>query len=136
MVHVEEYPHYVHVLKFYLKNHRLSHKKYNLLTNLHDPLSVIGTCVEIMLYFYAKNPFASFAFIGANSLAEHTIKNTKRFRIYRRLMENSFSPFTFNHRTYEDKSAYVLLNKDNTEQNILEKVEKVFADCYLTNKEI
>lgn len=136
IVHVEEYPHYIHVLKFYLKNHRLSHKKYNLLTNLHDPLSVIGTCVEIMLYFYAKNSLASFAFIGANSLTEHTIKNTKRFRIYRRLMENSFSPFTFNHRTYEDKSAYVLLNKYNAEQNTLEKVEKVFADCYLTSKEI
>lgn len=135
IVHVEEYPHYTYGVKFYLKNHRLSRRKYNLLTNLHDPLSVIGTCVEIMLYFYAKNSFASFAFIGANSLKEHTGKNTKRFRIYRRIMENSFSPFTFSHRTYEDKSAYLLLNKDNVEQNLLEKVEKIFAYCY-TKKEI
>ena len=133
IVRVEEYPHFMYVVKFYLKNHRLSDKKYNLLTNLHDPLSVIGTCVEIMLYFYAKNPSSSFAFIGANSLTEDSVKNTKRFRIYKRIMENSFSPFTFNHRIYEDESAYILLNKDNAEQNLLEKVEQVFTDCYLTN---
>ena len=134
IVHVEEYPHFIYVIKFHLKSHRLSEKKYNLQTNLHDPLTVIGTCVEIMLYFYKKNPFASFAFIGANSLNEENVKNTKRFKVYRRIMENAFSPFTFNHLIYEDESAYVLLNKDNIEDNLFEKVEEIFKECYLIDK--
>jgi hypothetical protein len=134
IVHVEEYPHFIYVIKFHLKSHRLSEKKYNLQTNLHDPLTVIGTCVEIMLYFYKLNPFASFAFIGANSLGEGSIKNTRRFKVYRRIMENAFSPFTFNHLIYENESAYVLLNKDNIEDNLFEKVEEIFNDCYLIDK--
>lgn len=134
IVHVEEHPHFVYVIKFHLKSHRLSEKKYNLQTNLHDPLTVIGTCVEIMLYFYKQNPFASFAFIGANSLDEISVKNTRRFKIYRRIMENSFSPFTFNHLIFEDENAYVLLNKNNVEDNLYKKVEEIFKDCYMIDK--
>lgn len=133
IVQVEQYPHHLYVIKFYLKQHRLSENKYSLLTNLHDPLQVIGTCIEILIYFYHKNPFASFAFIGANSLNE-PVKNTRRFKIYRKIMENSFSPLIFNHSVYEEESAYLLLNKDNAEDNVLEKIEKMFHDCYLTNK--
>ena len=49
-------------------------------------------------------------------------------------MENAFSPFTFNHLIYENESAYVLLNKNNIENNLFEKVEEMFKDCYLINK--
>ena len=130
IVHVEEYPHFVYVIKFHLKKHALSDKKYNIDTNLQDPLKVIGTCIEIMLYFYRKNPFATFAFMGANSIFELNRKNTRRFKIYRQIMENSFSVITFNHLIYEDESAYVLLNKDNLEDNLFEKIEQMFTSCY------
>lgn len=130
IVHVEEYPHSVYAIKFHLKAHSLSDKKYNIETNLKDPLRVIGTCVEIMLYFYHKNPYATLAFIGANSILETDRKNTRRFKIYKQIMENSFSVITFNHLVYENESAYILLNKDNLEVNLLEKIEQMFTSCY------
>lgn len=130
IVRVEEYPHIVYAVKFHLKRHSLSDKKYNIETNLNDPLKVIGTCVEIMLYFYRKNPFATFAFIGANSIFELNRKNTRRFKIYKQIMENSFSVITFNHLVYEDESAYILLNKDNLEDNLFEKIEQMFMSFY------
>lgn len=83
-----------------------------------------------MLYFYRKNPFATFAFMGANSIFELNRKNTRRFKIYRQIMENLFSVITFNHLIYEDESAYVLLNKDNLEDNLFEKIEQMFTSCY------
>jgi hypothetical protein len=83
-----------------------------------------------MLYFYRKNPFATFAFIGANSIFELNRKNTRRFKIYKQIMENSFSVITFNHLVYEDESAYILLNKDNLEDNLFEKIEQMFMSFY------
>ena len=130
IVHVEEYPHFVYVIKFHLKNHSKSDKKYNFETHIQDPLKVIGTCIEIMLDFYRKNPFASFAFIGANSILETNRRNTRRFKIYRRIMENSFSVITFKHFIYEDESAYFLLNKDNSESDLFIKIEQMFSSCF------
>lgn len=130
IVNVEEYSFNVFVIKFHLKAHTDSLNKYRVLTNLDYAPSIIGTCIEIMLEYYRKNPYSSFGFIGINSLFEASRKNTKRFRIYRRIMENTFSPIHFTHYVYEKESAYLMLNKDNSESDLLAKVEKMFQKGY------
>ncbi len=129
IVNVQEFEYHVYIIKFHLKDHRHSENKYNLQTDYHDATRVITTCIEIMLYFYRKFPLASFGFIGANSVGESK-KNTKRYRIYRRLMENFFSPIHFSHHYYEDGSAYLLLNRANTTENLLEKIRSLFIKFY------
>ncbi len=127
---VEEYSFNVFVVKFHLKAHSDSDNKYRILTNAEYAPSIIATCIEIMLDHYNENPYSSFGFVGINSLDEESKENTKRFRVYRRVMENFFSPVHFTHYVYEKQSAYLMLNKDSSEPDLLEKVEDMFRRGY------
>lgn len=133
VAHLEEYPYEVYIIKFYRQAHHNSDRKFNLLTNGHDASRKIATCLEIMIYWYLNhNPFASFGFIGANLDGEKK-NNTKRFRIYQRLMENVFSTTKFNHYDFPSSSFYLMLNRDNrnnSDPDILKKIEKVMVDIY------
>lgn len=95
IVLVEEYPFDVFALKFYLHAHRLSSKKYQLLTGFHDVSRIIRTCIEIFLHFYQTNNEASFGFIGSN-LVDESLRETKRYRVYSQVMKNFFSPLKSN----------------------------------------
>lgn len=130
IVNVEQYPHSMYAIKFYLKNHRLSDKKYKFITGLNDQIRVLATCIEIMLYFYNKNHYASFAIIGESSLDENTHNNTKRFRVYKRILENLFSPFRFLHLSFPNESAYILVNKDKQVDNLPHVFIEMFNNEY------
>ncbi|WP_338812768.1 hypothetical protein V9L05_15545 [Bernardetia sp. Wsw4-3y2] len=131
IIRVEEYEHKVFVIKFYLKNHEQSEKKYQLLSGLNDATRVIATSVEAMIWLYKKDNLSSFGFIGANSEGEE-IGNTKRFKLYVKIMLNLFSPKLFEHKEYEKNSAYLLLNKQNSEEyeNLQEVIEELFIKYY------
>lgn len=135
IVHVEEYQYEVYVLKFYLKNHRLSPKKYQLITGFGCPSRVIYTCVCIMIdeFYKKRNPYASFGFIGAQ-LPEESEKgdhaNTKRFRLYRKIMAGKISDIYFEHKEYPAKSAYLMLNRERKQTLI--HIEKLFQQVYPT----
>jgi hypothetical protein len=130
IVNVEKYDCNVYIVKFYLKNHRHSKDKYRLLTGNRDAPRIIRTCINIMIDIYKINPYASFGFIGANSLNEAEA-NSKRFRVYRRAMENLFTPLKFSHHVYIEQSAYIMLNRNNKgEPELLEKIEKMFNDFF------
>jgi hypothetical protein len=130
IVNVEEYDYYTFIIKFHLKSHSPSKNKYSLLTENYDAPAVIRTCIQIMLFFYKKNPYASFGFIGANGTDEVEKNNTKRYKLYKRIIENFFSPVNFYHYRYTEKSAYLLLNKDYQEESLKEKVEALFSNHY------
>lgn len=132
IVNVEEYPHEVFVVKFHLKSHSDSERRYQLLTEAHDPFRVIGTVLHIMLYFYKKYPYASFGFIGS-PLEMEGKTNTKRFRVYRQIMANYFSPVDFQHYLYAAASAYLMLNRHSQEENLLPQIEQMFSKIYLLN---
>lgn len=123
----------MYAIKFYLKNHRFSESKYKFITGLNDPIKVLSTCIEIMTYFYNKNHFASFAIIGESSLNENSHNNTKRFRVYKRLLENFFSPFRFLHLSFPNESAYMLVNKDKQVDNLPHVFVGMFNSEYPIN---
>lgn len=109
IIRVEQYAESFYAIKFYLKQHKNSKNKYRLSTNQNKATRVIKTCVNVMLYMYNKDHFASFGFIGAAS-SDEGVACTQRFRIYRKLFENLFSPPFFQHIALPLQSLYLIAN--------------------------
>lgn len=123
---IDECTHNVHVIKFYLKAHRHSPKRYNLLTNLNEPRSVLMTCLNIAIKeIHQKDKTASFGFVASNIIGEQ-YESTKRFRIYERFIQTFIGEETFAHYKYEDYSAYVLI-PNIALQNDTELDKKIFS---------
>jgi len=116
IINVEQYDHYVFGIKFHLKAHKDSPNKYNLLSGINDSFRVLSSVVRGMKYFEEKFPLASFAFFGAELEGEPT-GNTKRFRVYRPIMENFFLYDDFEHRLLLEESFYLMLNMKHRDQN-------------------
>ncbi|TFF35359.1 hypothetical protein [Mucilaginibacter psychrotolerans] len=115
LVEVERYALDIYVVKFYLKKHKQSPYKYNILTNEHKGSRVINTCVQIMLSIYHKNELPSFGFVGANTINkesgfEEPKAQTKRFIIYRRVMYALLGTKTFTHYYDALNSTYLMVN--------------------------
>lgn len=137
IVEVEEYEHEIFAIKFYLKAHADSSNRYKLLTHLNDAPKVFRTCIDIMLYFLERQPQASFIFLGAQLQTEKNEKNTKRFRVYKRIMENFFKPTGFAHYMQEESSIHLILNHLQIDKNpnILKEIEKTILEYYETGSE-
>jgi hypothetical protein len=132
----------LYILKFFDKNHRLSDHKYSLLTAHGETSAILNTNIAIMQYFYAKNPFASFAFMGAPTTKEiaqnkqlnyHLGHNTKRFRLYSRVMSLFFNPARFLHVQNTACSGYLVANRDYLYPDNEAKLEKIIQKlktCY------
>lgn len=126
----------IYIVQFYLKNHRLSGNRFNLL--LKDPQEknnknvffVLNTITNICLEIIKKNSRASFGFMGAptsketnpkknksNINPDKTIKNTKRHRVYSLFVKRYFSPDTFTHIEFNQSSCYLLKNNSNKTLN-------------------
>ena len=134
IVEVDEFSDFLlYVVKFYLKNHRLSKNKFKLQTGLNEASRGIGTCVNIMVELYQKNPFRSFAFIGAASESENK-NNTKRFRLYKKVMEAVFTPTTFDHFQHPKSSAYMMLNRAYSQNHL--DLRNQIEDFFLKNYDL
>ncbi len=132
IVYVEQYKYNVFILKFYPKNWRFSKRKYNLLTNTHEPRRIIGTCINIALSVLDEYPDASFGFIGANRENEDTCE-TKRYKVYSTIIATWFSEKHFYHKENKEKSAYLLINNIAIEQNpsLVKEIENFFTCRYM-----
>lgn len=127
---IDRCTHNVYVIKYYLKNHRNSKRKYNILTNLNEPRSVIYTCLNILIQeVHYKDNTASFGFVASNSENED-YKNTKRFRVYERFVSTFIGSETFEHYKYIEYSAYVLIPKIAVEKdpNLDSKIFSLFRE--------
>ena len=131
IVRVEQYPNEFFGIKFYLKDDRLNPHKYNRLTGLNEPRPIINTCIAILMELAEQFPNSSFGFIGANSIGESE-KETKRFRVYRRVLTTYFSEEHYFHYQIVEKSAYALVRKEAIENNsnIIQEISTYFSDNY------
>ena len=130
IVNVEEYGDLLFfAIKFHLKNHTDSDRKYKVMTKLFDVPRVLSTCIRIMMYFYDQNPFCSFGFRGEPSEGEDN-RESNRFRIYRQVMKNVFSPQNFIHYDYPDNSMYLLINRNHNDPDLFSKIESMIDDIY------
>lgn len=132
---MEEYENNMFAVKFYVKNHADSKHKYNLLTEEYDARRIIYTCVEIAKKIQENNPFASFGFVGSptkKELKTTKLKCTKRFRVYNYFATFFFNPENFDHSYDENKSVYIILNKEAVKKDskILDKIVDMFQAHY------
>ena len=130
-VWIEVYRHHFYAVKFHLKAHRDSDKKYNVMTGLNEPRECIYTCMAIMKEIADKDSCASFGFIGANRIDEQE-KNTSRFRVYRRYTLTLFGHNEYEHLFNIEKSAYLLVNKKEMEKNpqLITDIVNGFKELY------
>lgn len=130
-VWVEVYEDHFYAVKFHLKEHKDSPRKYHLLTGLNEVRPVVNTCIMIMREIAEKDPLSSFGFIGANSEGETTVE-TKRYRVYQRLINTYFGGETFKHYFFPTYSAYIMLRATVAEKDplIVERVSERFILMY------
>ena len=128
---VELYDYNMYAIKFHLKSDRNSKLKYNRLTNLYEARPVINTCIAIMLEIAKLNPCSSFGFIGSNLPQEGEFE-TKRFRIYRKIMLTYFTDIVFYHSEIKEKSTYIMIRRTemNKKPDIIKNIEEFFSDNY------
>lgn len=129
IVHVEEYQYSVFVINFFLADHRNHPDRFNKRTGLRECSRVIATIGHIIIALFKDNPFCSFAFMGAN-LPGESIQNTKRFRLYSKVVGALISVVEFEHHNSIANSAYLLLNRHHKEPDLLNKVLRVFNTAY------
>lgn len=134
IVIVEEYNHFVFIVKFCLQERKIHPDRFNRLTNLNECSRVLTTIGNIIKDVYTKNPYASFGFIGSN-LPEEKKENTKRFKLYSRVVSQVISPVAFEHRQTIKHSAYLLINRDNHESDLLNKIDTMFQEIYILNQD-
>ncbi len=143
IVEVLHMEHDIYVVQFFLKNHRLSGNKFNMLLNADNKTHVfyvLNTIVNIVKKIIKRNSKASFGFMGApirressrkynskNINPDGTIKNTKRFSSYSLYVKRYFPPTLFTHIDYEDTSCYLLKNNKNV------NLTKELSDNYLND---
>jgi len=135
IVILQEFPFHFMGVKFYLKAHTDSLNKYKLLTKNNDVQGCVRTCIEIMLSLLMNNPKTSYGFIGANLVGENP-NNTKRFRVYRQVMENLFSPLRFTHYSLQEESVYLMLNNTMLKESphFFQVIKKSYLEYYQTEK--
>lgn len=114
LVEVEKFKHNTYVIKYFLKQHKKNKNRYNLSSNEFKCRPVVITVINILAEILNKNPLSCFAFIGAHTIEKglppEPKDNTKRFRVYRRLVENKIGPQTFTHFESQIGSSYLLIN--------------------------
>ncbi|MGN6533914.1 MAG: hypothetical protein ACTHK0_19390 [Ginsengibacter sp.] len=133
IVIVEEYSHSVYIVKFCLQERKIYSDRFNHLTNLNECSRILTTIGFIMRDIHKNNPYASFGFIGSNLPGEDK-ENTKRFRLYSQVVSQLISPVGFEHRTSIKHSAYLLINRDNPEPELLDKINLMFDRIYLLDE--
>ena len=100
-------------------------------SGLNEARPVIRTCIAILMNIAEKDTHSSFGFIGAN-LEGETHNETKRFRVYRRILTSYFSQNVFEHYQIVQQSAYAMVRKSElaTKPNLIEQISMYFSDNY------
>ncbi len=129
IVTVEVYDYHVYVIKFYLRIHKSCTDRYSRITGTFDCNRIIGTLGRIIIELFDKNPYASFAFVGSPSKTESK-KETKRFRLYKRVIQTFAGPVNFDIYSSRELSACIALNRHYNEQDLLGKISTMFAAIY------
>lgn len=125
----EEYDHNLFAIKYYPKQYQDSKERFNILTGENKAQPIIRTCLDIMLDLLERYEMASFGFYGATLLGEGSFE-TKRFRVYQRVIENFFSPLRFSHHQFPELSCYLLLNRKEGDPEHLQKIEAMVKEVF------
>ncbi len=129
LIDVTEYPDKFHTIDFFRKRFQYSRQKFTELTQEGDSSRILGTVVKHMakLLEDGKAQAVCFGFIGARMEGEPEGAVSKRFRVYRKMMEFLISPVTFEHLMDEHIDAYVILKRSADRASVLATARHAFA---------
>lgn len=153
IVEIFHYEHNVYAVKFYLKNHSDSKRRYNLCykndfkedlgyaTGNSNFIKVLNTILSIVIDIIKKDKLASFGFMGApreNEMDESlnaeninedcTVANTKRYKVYHLYVRKYFNPEDFEY--IDSKTSSILLLRNNKNKDVL---TEELAEDYIVN---
>ncbi|MCX2680671.1 hypothetical protein OOZ15_12020 [Galbibacter sp. EGI 63066] len=126
IINADYHEHDFFAIKFYAKKDKRSDKKFSKVVNKGDVSNILVTCASViprLLKMYAN---ASFGFIGSRTIdikaqKIESYKNNQRYRLYKYHIPQLIGGVTFMHKSYENISAYILLNKNLPNLNLHEK---------------
>jgi len=139
---IDEFPHKVFVVKYYLKIDEARNDKFNRIINDGHANRIIGTVVAITLSIWKEDQFASFAYIGIFKINSESYRHrreskdtigTQRFSIYKRITENLFGGNAFLHSVSEQMNAYMLISRQHSQPakvltEVIDEFRNVFPD--------
>lgn len=127
-IEVEVFENNIYIAKFYLRIHQHLKNKYKIIIDDGDGFRVLSTCISLAKQISNNDLLASFGFIGESRINE-SLNNTQRYRVYKLISFNNFSPKKYNHVKDEENSIYFILNKSNKKLTI-NKVSKRLNEYY------
>lgn len=122
LVEVREYPGHLYTVDFYAKVHDVN--RYRLRTHQQAAGKLGGTVLAIMAEVLRHDPQACFGFIAAAMLDEMSDVSTKRFRMYKQMLEQKINPQRYNVITIPEQSRIFVVPMYKA-QNLLVRQETI-----------
>lgn len=133
LVEVHAYADHLYTVDFYAKVNDVN--RYRLRTNQHAAGKLGGTVLAIMAEVLRQDPQACFGFIAAAMLNEYSDENTKRFRLYTRMLELKINPMRHQITTKPESSSIFVLPvavapNQAFKQQIIARYESIFRETF------
>lgn len=133
LVEVHAYADHLYTVDFYAKVNDVN--RYRLRTNQHAAGKLGGTVLAIMAEILRQDPQTCFGFIAAAMLNEYSDENTKRFRMYRQMLEQKVNPQRYKVITIPEQSRIFVMPMHKAQnplvrQDIISRYEGIFHETF------
>lgn len=128
LIFVTEFPEQFNTIDFCRTSQQYSRNQFTELTGKADAIRIISTVVRLMITLLEEgyDEAVNFGFIGARMSKNENGKSSKRFRIYRMIMQNLIDRVKYIHLEDELLDAYVVLNKNADHKKVLKVARNAF----------
>lgn len=133
LVEVHAYADHLYTVDFYAKVHDIN--RYRLRTNQQAAGKLGGTVLAIMAEVLRHDPQACFGFIAAALVSEANDANTKRFKLYKRMLELKINPMRHEIVTRPATSSIFVFPKHLARQPavadaLINRYESIFCETF------
>lgn len=133
LVEIHAYENHLYTADFYAKVNNVN--RYRLRTNQQAAGKLGGTVLAILADVLRQDPQACFGFIAAAMVHENSDANTKRFRMYKHMLEQKINPQRYQVITIPEQSRIFVMpmpQADNllVRQEIISRYEGIFQEVF------
>ncbi len=133
LVEIHAYENHLYTADFYAKVNNIN--RYRLRTNQQAAGKLGGTVLAILAEVLRHDPQACFGFIAAAMLDETSDANTKRFRMYKYMLEQKVNPQRYSIITIPEQSRIFVMplhsaQNPHVRQEIIRRYERIFHEAF------
>lgn len=132
-VEIDQLPHEFYLIKFFPIHMTRARNRYRCILNDRDAFAVLGTCIKILTDHLARNPNASFGFMGVpksfRADDQYTIDDfnyTARYRVYLHAVVNRLGSKTFQFTRDEKTSSFCAINRKRDCVELRKVIQEAF----------